>query len=291
MPFSRFIESKELDEAARAQAAGSFVRLNAGFTHYELSGPEHAQLVILVHGFSVPYFIWDPTYAALTEAGFRVLRYDLFGRGYSDRPNLRYTLEFFVQQLADLLDALRLHAPLRLVGLSMGGVIASAFTVRFPARVEKLALIDPIGTHSMPLNWIYRLAILPGVSEFLLQWFGAESMLKSAAADFFDPALVGEFQDRYLVQMQYRSFQRAILSTLRNGVVNGSPDTYEKLGKLTVPILLIWGRNDTTLPLAQSRSILQLAPRTEFHIIEDTRHIPHYEKPDEVNPLLIDFLR
>jgi len=54
--------------------------------------------------------------------------------------------------------------------------------------------------------------------------------------------------------------------------------------------LLIWGRNDQTLPLEQSRDILSAVPRAEFHIMENCGHIPHYEKPEEVNSLLANFL-
>ena len=79
--------------------------------HYELEGPADGQPVVLVHGFSVPYYIWDPTFPALAAAGLRVLRYDLFGRGYSDRPDLPYTMELFVRQLKDLLEALQVNKP------------------------------------------------------------------------------------------------------------------------------------------------------------------------------------
>jgi pimeloyl-ACP methyl ester carboxylesterase len=51
--------------------------LSNGVVHYELTGSEDAPVVVLVHGFSVPCYVWDPTFEALTEAGFRVLRYDL----------------------------------------------------------------------------------------------------------------------------------------------------------------------------------------------------------------------
>jgi pimeloyl-ACP methyl ester carboxylesterase len=57
-----------------------------------------------------------------------------------------------------------------------------------------------------------------------------------------------------------------------------------------MPVLLFWGRNDQTLPFEQSRSILELVPRAQFHVIENCGHIPHYEKPDELNPILIKFL-
>ncbi len=86
--------------------SGSFVALSDGCTHYELGGPQDGRPVALVHGFSVPYFIWDPTFRFLADSGFRVLRYDLFGRGFSDRPHLRYDIDLFCKQLRELLDIL-----------------------------------------------------------------------------------------------------------------------------------------------------------------------------------------
>lgn len=105
---------------------------------------------MLVHGFSVPQFIFEPTFTFLTEQGFRVLRYDLYGRGFSDRPDKRYDIDLYVGQLANLLDALEIREPVSLVGLSMGGPITATFTVRFPQRVRKLVLIDPVGAKSFP---------------------------------------------------------------------------------------------------------------------------------------------
>jgi len=104
-----------LDDAARRHAPGDFIRLPDGMVHYELAGPADKTQVVFVHGFSVPYYIWDHTFPALAEAGFRALRYDLFGRGYSDRPDLPYNLELFVRQLRDLLTALQIPGPIALV--------------------------------------------------------------------------------------------------------------------------------------------------------------------------------
>src|SRR5512146_2198187 len=109
-------ETRDLDDAARAAAGGSFIRLLHGCTHYELAGPEDQRPVVLIHGFSVPYFIWDSMFAALVSAGHRVLRYDLLGRGYSDRPRVRYDLELFITQLSELLDRLHIAAA-ELLGL------------------------------------------------------------------------------------------------------------------------------------------------------------------------------
>ncbi len=282
-------ETKDIDDDIRASTSGSFIRLSNGFTHYELCGPDSGQSVVLVHGFSVPYFVFDPTFNFLGRAGFRVLRYDLLGRGFSDRPYTRYNLELFVNQLKDLIGALNLKK-VNLIGLSMGGAIASAFTANFPERVPRLVLIDPVGIQSMPLSWMYKAAILPGISELILCLVSTERIIQRAAVDFFNPEHAKLFQNQYRIQMQYRGFKRAILSTLRNKTVDGFPEVYQRLGKLGMPVLLIWGRNDQTLPLEQSRDILSAVPRAEFHIMENCGHIPHYEQPEEVNSLLANFL-
>jgi len=77
------LEKLQLNAAVREKLPGSFVQLPDGVMHYELAGPADGRLVVLIAGFSAPYTVWDPTFAALTQAGFRVLRYDHFGRGYS----------------------------------------------------------------------------------------------------------------------------------------------------------------------------------------------------------------
>ena len=282
-------ETKDIDDDIRTSTSGSFIRLSNGFTHYELCGPDNAQSVALIHGFSVPYFVFDPTFNFLVSAGFRVLRYDLFGRGFSDRPHVKYNIDLFVNQLKELLDALNIKQ-VNLIGLSMGGAVASAFTVNFPECVRRLILIDPVGIQSRPLSWMYKVAILPGISESILSLISTERIIQRAATDFFDPEHAKLFQNQYRSQMQYRGFKRAILSTLRNKTVDGFPEVYQRLGKLGMPVLLIWGRNDRTLPLEQSCDILSAVPRAELHIIENCGHIPHYEKPEQVNSLLVNFL-
>jgi len=284
-------EIKELNAETRKSASGAFIQLPNGITHYELGGNESGELVVLVHGFSVPYFIYDPTFQFLTQAGFRVLRYDLFGRGFSDRPNIDYNLELFVNQLADLLDALRFTQPVNLIGLSMGGLIASAFTVRHPQRVNKLTLIDPAGAKSIALTPMLKAAKIPFVAEAVLSLVGGEALVQSNARDFFDPALVDHFSAQYRVQMQFKGFKRAILSSIRNGMLESFIHVYEGLGKVDKPTLLFWGRNDNTVPLEHSQLLCTAVPQISFHVIEDCGHIPHYEKPDMVNPILLDFLR
>ena len=299
MPFPLF-ETKKIDDEARKVAGGSFVRLTDGITHYELSNDSPLpmgersgvrEIVVLVHGFSVPYFIFDPTFDFLTRSGFCTLRYDLFGRGFSDRPRVRYGIDLFVRQLNDLLDALRFTRPVNLVGLSMGGPITATFTVRHPERVASLTLIDPAGARPISLTPMLKAMKLPGIAEGIFGLFGSESLLKSAASDFFDPELVGRFIEKYKVQMQYKGFKRAILSSIRNNMLGAFIESYERVGRLDKPVLLVWGRNDMTVPFVHSDDLRAAMPGAEFHVIEGCGHIPQYEKPDEFNPALLDFLR
>jgi pimeloyl-ACP methyl ester carboxylesterase len=284
-------ETRELDEEARRQTAGAYIRLPDGVTHYELGTPAEERTVVLVHGFSVPYFIFDPTFEFLTQNRFRVLRYDLFGRGFSDRPFRDYAIDFFVKQLGDLLDALNITRPVSLVGLSMGGPITATFTAHYPDRVAKLILIDPAGARTLFLSRILKVAAAPGLGETLLNLAGNGGIIRTIATDIFDKRLMEHFVQRYMVQVQYKGFRNAILSTVRNHVIDSCIETYRKVGSLGKPTLLIWGRHDTTVPLRHSDDLRAAMPGIEFHIIEDCSHIPHYEKPVETNAILLDFLR
>lgn len=284
-------ETKELNDATRRLTGGSFVQLPDGVTHYELGNITRDQTVVLIHGFSVPYFIFDPTYHFLTQHGFRVLRYDLFGRGFSDRPDVRYNIDLFVKQLTDLLEALRLVHPVHLVGLSMGGAVAAAFTARCPERVKSLTLIDPAGARAIPETPMLKIVKLPFLAEAVLRIMGSEAFVDMNARDFFDPKLVEHFKSLYRVQMQYKGFLRAMLSSTRNGMLDSFLDVYKQVGKLSKPVLLFWGRNDKTLPFEFSRDLCAVIPNVQFHVIENCGHIPHYEKPEETNPLLLTFLR
>ncbi|HXF85127.1 MAG TPA: alpha/beta hydrolase [Anaerolineales bacterium] len=291
MPFPYLGETKELNDETRQEGRGSFVRLSNGITHYELGNPERENTVVLIHGFSVPYFIYDPTFDFLVQSGFRVLRYDLFGRGYSDRPRARYDIDLFVRQLEDLIEALRFTRPLSLIGLSMGGPIAATFTARHPHRVHKLVLIDPAGARPIPLSPLLNLAKVPLLAEILFGLVGSGELAKAAASDFFDPTWVEHFISKYKVQMQFKGFIRAILSTIRSGMLNSFIETYRSVGESGTPVLLLWGRDDKTVPLEHSRDLQAAMPQAKLRIIENCGHIPHYERPEAVNPILLEFLK
>jgi len=282
-------ETKHLNPEERAHLPGEFIKLSKGLTHYELGGSVGGPVVVLVHGFAVPMFVLDSTYQALTQAGFRVLRYDLFGRGFSNRPLVKYDLNLFIRQLTDLLHGLEITQPVSLLGLSMGGIVSAAFTDQYPGRVVKLVLIDPAG---FPLRFspLIKLLTLPGLGEVIFNLVGENNLENGILGSMYDPVHIREFTQRLKPQMGYKGYKRALISTIRAGFIDRGVETYKRIGRSDLPVLLIWGTEDTTAPFKYSRTLVGLIPQIEFHPIPGAGHIPHYEKPEIVNPLLIDFL-
>jgi pimeloyl-ACP methyl ester carboxylesterase len=289
MNFPYLDETHEINEITRRGADGSFIALTDGVTHYELGGPENGNPVVLVHGFSGPYFIFDTTFEFLVNAGFRVLRYDLLGRGFSDRPHTEYNIQLFVRQLKELIDSLGLKK-INLIGLSMGGAITAAFISENPDYVVKHVLIDPAGAKRVSLPLILEMLKIPLFGELAFGLFGSVGMIKGIASDMLDQQTVEHFQNQYKTQMKFKGFKRAILSTVRNRMLESFYETYVRVGELKKPTLLFWGTKDKTIPFEHSEAVRQSIPHTEFHAIEDCGHIPHYERPEIVNPILLEFL-
>jgi pimeloyl-ACP methyl ester carboxylesterase len=280
-------ERNTLDDAARARAPGRFVQLHDGITHYDLSGPDTGRTIVLLSGATVPFYLWDPTRDALAANGFRVLRYDYFGRGFSDRPKLRYDLATYDRQLSKLLDTLGIRGPVDVAGVSMGGVIAANFADRHAERVHSLILVDPaIGLMpDTPLP--FR---IPGVGEFLVT-VAAPALAKGQLDDFLHPERYPDWVERYEVQMQYKGFRRSMLATMRGDVFKRPANSFTALAQSRIPMLILWGRADRTVPYSLSDTVRAAFPRAEFHAIDGAAHLPQIEQATLVNSMLLSFLR
>jgi len=270
----------------RQQTPGRFVRLTDGFTHYEMAGPESGPVVVLAAGFSVPYYIWDPTFAALSKAGVRVLRYDYYGRGFSDRPDTRYDQAFYVRQLAELLDALRVSEPIDLVGLSLGGSIVTSVADRYPDRVRSLILVDP--SFRTPET---APAGSAAVWSFLTAIFTEPGWPNEQLADFLHPERFPDWPDRYRVQMQYRGFRMARLAELSANADVDQRDEVARVGKHERPVLVVWGRQDPVVPFEESAQLLDVMPRARLVTIDDSGHLPQWEQPAAFHDALLSFVR
>jgi pimeloyl-ACP methyl ester carboxylesterase len=152
-------------------------------------------------------------------------------------------------------------------------------------------LIDPIGAKILFLARILKVAATPIVGEAVISLVRSDLILKDIVSDLLDRELVGQFKDKYIAAMQYKGFKRGILSSIRNGMLDSFLEIYQRVGKLEKPVLLCWGRNDPTVPLKHSDVLRAALPKVEFHVFENCGHIPHYEKPEEFNPILLHFLR
>lgn len=116
-------------------SGAAFVRLSEGFTYYRQANEEPCTAAdVLVHGFSVPSYIWDPTYDFLVSKGRCVVTLDLYGRGFSDNPDVAYTDQLFATQVLELLDHLKIEKA-TLLGLSNGGRVVSQVAGLAPERV------------------------------------------------------------------------------------------------------------------------------------------------------------
>jgi len=281
-------ERRDLDVNARQGVDGKFVTLGDGVTHYDVAGPDSGQRVMLVHGFSVPAYIWDSTVTALTGAGFRVARYDHFGRGYSDRPDIAYTSDLYDRQLLQLLDSLGWREPVDLVGLSMGGPVTAEFTGRHPERVRSLTLVDPAAGPRDAPPAMFR---VPFLGPVLWQTLAVPTMADGQLTDFVEPAKWPDWTTRYREQMQYRGFGRALLSTLRETQGPGLDSVYARVGALGTPTLLLWGKEDSTVAITHAEGVRKAIPQAQYHPIDRAGHLPHMERTDVVNPTLIAFLR
>jgi pimeloyl-ACP methyl ester carboxylesterase len=279
-------ERATIDDAARKAAAGRFIRLTDGVTHYDVSGPDSGRTVVLVHGFSVPYYIWDSTATALAASGHRVIRYDEYGRGWSDRPAAIYNAELYERQLRELLDSL--HAQrVDIAGVSMGGWVTATFVSRHPERVRTLTLVDPVtGTASRPGG----LFALPLVGDYLWQTLAVPRMAEGQFGDLLRPARFPDWAERYRTQTRFRGFGHALLSTRRNVAGTSMDSVYRAVGATGVPTLLLWGIADQTVPFETNGSVRRAIPGAEFHPIEGAAHLPIIEQAHHTDSLILAFL-
>ena len=199
---------------------GDTLSLRSGNLYYLWHRPEttksNGESIVLVHGFSTPSFVWGGLIEDFLNKGYKVLVYDHFGRGYSDRPKRKYTKEFYVETLKGLLDSQNLTDPVHLVGYSMGGPIIGYFADNFPNRTKTLSFIAPAGLTKNSSS-IYSFLTKPIIGEWIWHLFGYR-LLKPETQRSDDPRSINEeeFQKNFKKQIIFSGFIESLLSTIRN---------------------------------------------------------------------------
>jgi len=238
--------------------------------------------VLLIHGLGASAEIWLKNVPALAR-DFRVLVPDLVGFGQSDKPDVAYSPEFLVRFLADFMEVLEIDT-VHLAGHSLGGGLALDFAFTFPRRVRSLALIDSAG-FGRDITWTLRLVTVPVLGEILTiptKW-SVQYFFEKAVAD---PGSVPEdFIDLYWGYARAPGARRAFLTVLRSlctvrGARKDLLDTvHARLSSLTVPVLIIWGRDDRLLPVHHADAARSLLPGADIIILDRCGHMPQFECP------------
>lgn len=265
---------------------GQYIELSDGKVHFDVSGPNSGRPVVFVHGFSTPYFGWDPTFHALANAGFRVLRYDLYGRGGSGAPRKKYSIEFFDRQLNELVETLGVPKPFDLVGWSMGAMVVATYCAQRKNNVRRVVLIAPAG-FPMKLSSMSFVLKIPVLGDLLFAVVGRRMLLDGVPENFHEPERFPEYYDQFVEQFPNK---RAILSTMRNVHLGNHVATYKELGKQRRHIKLIWGRADRVTPFKNAEQALDTMPNATLLAVDRSGHGPHYEHPAIVNAELTRFL-
>lgn len=275
-------------DLARKSSTEQYLNAELGRTRYQVFGNENDPAVVLVHSFNGFIESWNPNIEPLVKAGYRVVVYDLWGRGLSDRPRVNLDLEVFRKQLSAMLDHLNIKKA-HLVGSSFGCVIASDFALHYPDIVQKLVLIGPAGWPPEEDKGSQLFGI-PVVGDLVFHYFG-ESILKSIVDQYFYNKEGHDWAIKAWEQYaSYPGFTRSALSTLRYSPVGDYTDGWQQLGALNKPTLFIWGKLDVSFPFANTEKVATLIPHAAIVGVEEAAHWVNIEKALQVNEAMISFL-
>lgn len=274
---------------------GGWAPLVQGNLYYRWYEPEisNNEIVVLVHGFSTPHFVWDGMKEFLVDAGYKVLVYDHFGRGFSERPSVVYDQDLYVESLKGLLDYQNISQSVHLVGYSMGGPVVGYFTQQYPDLVKSISFIAPAGF--MKEDSVSRIAVMPVVGDWFWQVFGKwlyfrEVRNEATSSDNSVALPQSEFVKKYSVQMKYKGLIEALLSTVRNFNFFNAKRMFDKVGDLKIPTITIWGTDDGVVPFAGSSELMQSIPHSELKIINEGKHDIAYANPSVVGNTILEFL-
>ena len=275
------------DDEARKKAPYNMIKLSDGYTHYRHSAGD-GQAVLLIHGSSTPLFMWNSIFESLAETGMNVIAYDQYGRGWSDRPDEDYNSDLFDRQLDELIKALNLQAPVDLVGVSLGAMIAANYVEHHPDNVRKIGLIAP-GGYVMEVPLVFRIIQTPIIGDWFMDVFGKKLMLLPVIDAASQVNTVPDLLGRYEQMLSYQGYLTATTSLFRTFDFNRTTQSYKSVGESGKPTQVIWGSAD---PLAVNEpSFRRDIPQAEQNVIENGTHIIPVTHADTISEILIGFLQ
>lgn len=282
---------KGIAKHMRREAPGRFAELSDGQTYYQWHGPLDGQVLVCVHGLTTPSFIWDGLVRSLTMMGFRVLTYDLYGRGLSDSPRGEQTRAFFIRQLRELLQDQEITEEFSLLGYSMGGTIATILAAEESDRVDQLILLAPAGMGYAPSKIEAFMRDTPVMGDWLHRAIGGAILRGRLAALRGVPTAVEGIVARQSEQTHRRGFSPAVLSSQRHMLSQNTDEEMVELRRIYVPILAIWGAEDAIIPQAAIGHLAEVNRDARQVTIPEASHWLPITHPREVMAAIQEFMR
>lgn len=270
-----------------------FLEVDGVTIHYRQWIPDQAEgFILLVHGLGGSTFSWRYNVESLLGAGFHVLAVDLPAFGYSDRQRgLIHSQENRSLWLWNLLDAVAPEALLwHLMGHSMGGGSITAMAIKEPERVSSLIYIAGAVENRSPRKWSRILRYPPFAQVFSVvarTIFLRERMIERALTSAYGIEPSRDAIAGYLDPLQLRGTATAFGDL----VSSASNVSIEELKELMIPALLLWGEDDSWVPLSQGESLKENLSMAQLLVIEESGHCPQETHPQEVNGAILDFLK
>ena len=275
---------------------GGWAKLSKGNIYYRWHEPEekNGQTILMVHGFSTPSFVWNGLLGGLLNKGYSILVYDHYGRGFSERPRTKYTLDFYVETLKELISDQSIDGKIHFIGYSMGGPIIGGFAHKYSAQVKSLSFIAPAGFGKVQTSFPFFMKI-PGVIEWSMhvladRFYG--SAISSETTHSSDPLSINEeeFQELFSFQMKFKGFRESLASTMRNFNLFDARDMFKKVAAKDIPSIAVWGDNDGVVSYKGAETYSEIFHEGKVVTIKDGTHDIAYRQPSEVLDAIKTFL-
>lgn len=265
-----------------------FVAIGGGVrVHLRDEGPRDAPAIVLLHGSNADLHTWQPWVDALKRK-YRVIRFDQVGHGLTGPdPAGDYSRANYVADIREVADVLGLKRFI-LAGHSMGGKHALAFALAYPERLLGLVLVDASGIPRLDRakeqekergagNIGFALARMPLVNRLVEQITPRFLIKQSLDQSVSVKSVVSEAAvDRYWELLRYPGNRRA---TLQRFALPYDPLGEAQIAAITVPTLILWGKEDRLIPVAAGRWLEKVMPNSTLVVYPGIGHLPHEEAP------------
>ena len=253
--------------------------------HYKTQGDGQPGLVLL-HGFGASLYSWREVLPPLAGQ-YTVTAYDRLAFGLTERPTQwqgenPYSRSASVSQLAALLDAWGMDGNLVLVGNSAGGTVALEYTLAHPERVKALVLVSPaVGGGGGPYSkyqWLLKTPQMQRIGPLLVREI-QESGLEIIDRAWHDPAKQpADTVPLYTKPLRAEHWDFALW---QYSTASQPSDLPERLGELSLPVLVITGDDDRIVPTQSSIENAGKIPGAQLVVLPACGHVPQEECPQD----------